>query len=118
MKRFIVMGKYSQDFLMGLMYTPQDRVKASSAMMKKAGIEWAKGESYLHINHPDFDFMGIVYAKNDETMKASGDMMRASGNWDKFNFYRAWLPEEYTNISKEASELVGSYVPPSEYKEN
>ena len=33
------------------------------------------------------------------------------------NFFRAWVPEEYTEISKKASELVGLYAAPSEYKE-
>ena len=46
MLRYIVLGKYSQDFLSGLIYNPQDRKKAAAAMMKKAGAEWAEGESY------------------------------------------------------------------------
>ena len=60
MLRYVVLGKYSQDFLSGLIYNPQDRKKAAAAMMKKAGAEWAEGESYLHINHPNYDFVGIV----------------------------------------------------------
>ena len=117
MLRYVVLGKYSQDFLSGLIYNPQDRKKAAAAMMKKAGAEWAEGESYLHINHPNYDFVGIVYSKDENTMKASADMMRATGSFTDINFFRAWVPEEYTEISKKASELVGLYATPAEYKE-
>ena len=64
MLRYVILGKYSQDFLSGLIYNPQDRKKAAAAMMKKAGAEWAEGESYLHINHPNYDFVGIVYSED------------------------------------------------------
>mgnify|MGYP007000117329 len=43
MNLYVVMGKYSQDYVSGLIYKPQDRKKASLAMMKKAGVEWAEG---------------------------------------------------------------------------
>ena len=118
MIRYVILGKYSQDFLSGLIYNPQDRKKAAAAMMKKAGAEWAEGESYLHINHPNYDFVGIVYSEDESTMKASADMMRATGSFTDINFFRAWIPEEYTEISKKASELVGLYAAPSEYKED
>ena len=54
---------------------------------------------------------------NKSTIKASADMMRATGSFTDINFFRAWVPEEYTEISKTASELVGLYAAPSEYKE-
>ena len=50
-------------------------------------------------------------------MKDSSDMMRAKGSLTDINFFRAWAPEQYTEISKKASELVGLYAVPSEYKE-
>ncbi len=117
MFRYVVLGKYTQDFLSGLIYNPQNRRKAAAAMMKKAGAEWGEGESYLHINHPSYDFVGVVYLKDEVSMKASADMMRATGNFTDITFFRAWAPEEYTEISKRASELVGLYAAPSEYKE-
>ena len=64
MFRYIIMGKYSSDFLAGMMHNPQDRKKATETMSKKAGLEYADGESYLHINHPDYDFICIMYGKN------------------------------------------------------
>ena len=117
MNLYVVMGKYSQDYVSGLIYKPQDRKKASLAMMKKAGVEWAEGNSYVHINHPNFDFIGTVYSKDENAMKASTDMMRATGNFQDINFFKAWLPEDYIEISKKASELVGTFAAPSEYKE-
>jgi uncharacterized protein with GYD domain len=81
------LGKYSQDFLSGLIYNPQDRKKAAAAMMKKAGAEWAEGESYLYINHTNYDFVGIVYLKDESTMTASADMMGATGSFTDINFF-------------------------------
>ena len=63
MNRYIILGKYSSDFLAGMMHNPQDRKKATETMSKKAGLEYAEGESYLHINHPEFDFICIMYGK-------------------------------------------------------
>ena len=117
MLRYVILGKYSQDFLSGLIYNPQDRKKAAAAMMKKTGTKWAEGESYLHINHPSYDFVAIVYSEDESTMKASADIMRATGSFREINFFRAWVPEEYTEISKKASELVGLYAAPSDYKD-
>ena len=97
MNRYVIMGKYSSDFLAGMMHNPQDRKKATENFAKKIGLEYASGESYLHINHPDYDFICIMY-----------------GNIEKFTFCRAWSTEEYTSVSKKASELVGVYVPASE----
>ncbi len=114
MNRYVIMGKYSSDFLAGMMHNPQDRKKATENFAKKIGLEYASGESYLHINHPDYDFICIMYGKSDEAVKSASDMMRATGNIEKFTFCRAWSTEEYTSVSKEASELVGVYVPASE----
>ena len=55
-------------------------------MMKKAGAYRAERESYLHINHPNYDFVGIVYSEDVATMKASADMMRATGSFTEVNF--------------------------------
>ena len=85
-------------------------------MMKKAGVEWAEGNSYVHINHPNYDFIGTVYSKSENAMKASTDMMRATGNFQDINFFKAWLPEDYIEISKKASELIGTFSAPSDYK--
>ena len=61
MIRYIILGKYSSDFLAGMMHNPQDRKKATETMIKKVGMKYADGESYLHINHPDYDFICIMY---------------------------------------------------------
>ena len=63
MNLYVVMGKYSQDYISGLIYKPQDRKKASLTMMKKAGVEWAEGNSYVHINHPNYDFTAQCIVK-------------------------------------------------------
>ena len=97
-----------------MMHNPQNRKKATETMSKKAGLEYAEGESYLHINHPEYDFICIMYGKSDEAVKSASDMMRAIGNLEKFTYCRAWSTEEYIAISKDASDLVGVYVPASE----
>ena len=109
MIRFVVMGKYSSDSIAGLMYNPQDRKKSTEKFLKKAGGKWDEGTSFVHINHPDYDFIGIILAKDEDTAKATADVIRATGNYEHFNFFKAWLPEEYSKISKNASELIGTF---------
>ena len=104
------MGKYSSDSIAGLMYNPQDRKKSTEKFLEKSGGKWDKGTSFVHINHPDIDFIGIILAKDENTAKATADVIRATGNYEHFNYYKAWLPEEYTNISKQASKLVGTFT--------
>ena len=72
MLRYVILGKYSQDFSFGLIYNLQDSKKATVAMMKKAGAKCTVGESYSHINHPYYDFVGIVYSKDVAIIKAKG----------------------------------------------
>ena len=55
-----------------------------------------------------------MYGKSDEAVKSASDMMRATVNIERFTFCRAWSTEEFTSISKEASDLVGVYKPASE----
>ena len=58
-----------------------------------------------------------MYSKSENAMKAeSTDMMRATGNFQDINFFKAWLPEDYIEISKKASELIGTFSAPSDYK--
>ena len=44
MNLYVVMGKYSQDYISGLIYKPQDRKKASLTMMKKAVLNGLKAK--------------------------------------------------------------------------
>ena len=109
MIRYVVMGKYSSDAIAGLIYNPQDRKKSTEKFLRNAGGKWDEGSSFVHVNHPDYDFIGIIIVKDEATAKATADVIRATGNYESFNFFRAWLPQEYSNISKKASEYVGTF---------
>ena len=50
-------------------------------------------------------------------MTDSSDMMRAKGSFTDINFFRAWAPEQYTEISKKSIRISCLYAIPSEYKE-
>ena len=114
MIKYIVLGQWSDDYMAGLIHNPQDRKEANVSLMKKTGAKWADGESFLHIDHPEYDFVLIMLNQDTEMAKAATDMLRATGNFKKINFFRAWSSSEYTKISKKASSLVGEYTAPSD----
>ena len=94
MNRYVIMGKYSSDFLAGMMHNPQDRKKATENFAKKIGLEYTSGESYLHINHPDYDFICIMYGKSDEAVKSSIRYDESYWKYRKVYFCRAWSTGE------------------------
>ena len=73
---------------------------------------------HFYTEHPDFDFVCVAWADNEETCKALQAMMVATGKVKKVLFTRAWSSQDWQEISKKASSLVGTYVAPSDAKKD
>ncbi len=115
MKRYIIIGKYTSDYLAGMIHNPQDRRKVSKNFMEKGGVKLADGDSFLFVNHPEYDLFMVVFSDNDDNLKASIDMIKATGNYEKLSYHRAWESSEYVKVSKKAAEFIEDFVDPSQY---
>ncbi len=107
MKKYIITGKNSQETAASMLNKPQNRREITEPLAKAFGANFIE---FLYLNHPDFDFLCIVMAKNDEDMAAVSNLIYASGAFNVFNWYRAFEAEEWKNIYELASNNMASYI--------
>ena len=74
MNKYIIMGKNSQETAASMLNKPQNRRDVNQPLMKAFNAEFAE---FLYLNHPDFDFMAVVKAENDEGMAAATNLIYA-----------------------------------------
>ena len=114
MKKFISFAKFSETYYEGMVSNPHDRKEAIYKLFDAAKMKVVNDDSILYTEHPDFDFVCIVWAENEEICKAMQAMMLATGKVKKVSFTRAWSSQEWQDISIKASGLVGTYVAPED----
>ena len=107
MKKYIITGKNSQETAASMLNKPQNRREITEPLAKSFGAEFVE---FLYLNHPDFDFMCIVMAKNDEDIAAVSNLIYASGAFNTFNWYRAFEAPEWKKVYETASDKMASYV--------
>ena len=117
MKKYITLAKFSESYYEGMVANPHDRKAAIYKLLESANMKIINDESIMFTEHPDFDFVCIFFAEDEEACKALQAMIIATGMVKKVSFIRAWSSEEWQNISNKASNLVGTYVAPAEFKE-
>jgi len=111
MKKYIITGKTSQETAASMLNKPQNRKEVTEPLAEAFGAKYVE---FLYLNHPDFDFMCVVMAKNDEDMTAVSNLIYASGAFSSFNWYRAFEADAWKNIFQMASEnMAHTYRPPS-----
>ena len=86
---------------------PQNRREITEPLLKAFNARFVE---FLYLNHPDFDFMCIIKAENDESMVASTNLIYASGSFGLFNWFRAFEAEEMKDIYQLASMNMASYI--------
>ena len=86
---------------------PQNRREITEPLAEAFG---AKFIEFLYLNHPEFDFMCVVMAKNDEDIAATTNLIYASGAFSSFNWYRAFEAEDWKNIFQLASKNMATYI--------
>ena len=107
MNKYIITGKTSQETAASMLNKPQNRKEVTEPLAHAFGAKYVE---FLYLNHPDFDFMCVVMAKNDEDMTAVSNLIYASGAFSSFNWFRAFEAEEWKNIFQAASENMASYI--------
>ena len=108
MNKYIITGKTSQETAASMLNKPQNRKEVTEPLLKAFGGQ--KYKEFLYLNHPDFDFMCIVEADNDESMAAVSNLIYASGSFSSFNWFRAFEAEEWQNIFQLASDKMALYI--------
>ncbi len=107
MKKYIITGKTSQETAASMLNKPQNRREVTEPLAEAFGAQFIE---FLYLNHPEFDFMCIVMAKNDEDIAATANLIYASGAFSSFNWYRAFEAEEWKNIFQLASKNMATYI--------
>jgi uncharacterized protein with GYD domain len=107
MKKYIITGKTSQETAASMLNKPQNRREVTEPLLKAFKGEYSE---FLYLNHPEFDFMCVIKAENDEAMAAASNLIYASGSFSSFNWFRAFESEEWKEIFQLASNNMASYI--------
>ena len=107
MKKYIIIGKNSQETAASMLNKPQNRREVTEPLAKAFGAMFVE---FLYLNHPDFDFMCVVMAKDDEDIAAVANLIYASGAFNTFNWYRAFEATEWKGVYEKASDKMANYV--------
>ena len=62
MKKYIVIGKNSQETAASMLNKPQNRRQMVEPLVKSFNAEFTE---FLYLNSPDFDFIGFIKGQND-----------------------------------------------------
>jgi uncharacterized protein with GYD domain len=107
MKKYIITGKTSQETAASMLNKPQNRREITEPLLKAFNANYTE---FLYLNHPDFDFMCIIKAENDEAIAAASNLIFASGSFSSFNWSRAFEAEEWKDLFQLASENMATYI--------
>ena len=107
MKKYIITGKTSQETAASMLNKPQNRREITEPLAKAFGAEFIE---FLYLNHPEFDFMCVVLAQNDEDIAAVANLIYASGSFNTFNWYRAFEASDWKDIFETGSNKMANYV--------
>ena len=107
MPKYIIIGKNSQETAASMLNKPQNRREITEPLVSAFGANFIE---FLYLNHPDFDFMCIVNAKDDKDMAAVTNLIYASGAFSNFNWFRAFEAEEWKDIYQLASDNMATYI--------
>tara|TARA_Y100001970_G_C13983074_1_gene724206 strand:+ start:219 stop:569 length:351 start_codon:yes stop_codon:yes gene_type:complete len=107
MKKYIVIGKTTAENSAAMVNKPQDRRKIVQPLLDAFGVEMSE---FLIVNHPDFNFMGVITGDSDESMQSACNIIYASGAWSLFTWYRAFESNEMKEIYEDSSQKMQSYI--------
>ena len=74
----MLFAKFSETYYEGMVSNPHDRKEAIYKLFDAANMKIVSEETIIFTEHPDFDFVCVVWAENEETCKALQAMMVAT----------------------------------------
>ena len=106
MSTFIVLGKFSDQGLKGLMTSDADR---AAIVDKAAGAAGAKMISY-HITRGVYDFCVIAEGSDEETVVAMKGTVMMSGDFDQIDILSS---VDVKKVREKVKSIMGAYTAPS-----
>lgn len=106
--RLVTRGRFTHDYLKGLLAAPEDREAAVRKVIEAAG---GKVISF-YVTTGDADFLLISEANDGETIIAALMAAAAAGTISDVSSGRAWTGAEFKTIMEKASKASSAYRAP------
>ena len=107
MKKYILLGKTSQDFATAMLNKPQNRKRVVEPFLESLEIKMSE---FLFTSGVDSNFVSIVSANTDEQVETLCNIVFASGNFSNLSWSRAFDASEYEKIFEVGHEKMKKYV--------
>ena len=108
MAKYVLMGKYSNEFSSAMVHTPQDRMDVVEPMLNNFGVKLIE---FLYItNNPNDDFIAIVDASEEKSLLGAVQMVFASGTFTRVNAFRAFSSGEMKEIFQKGHDGMSSFI--------
>ncbi len=108
MIRLVTRGRFTQDYVRGLLAAPEDREPAVRKVIEEAG---GKVISF-YFTTGETDFLLISEANDAEAIIAALMAAAATGTISHISTARAWTGAEGKAIAERASKVASAYRPP------
>ena len=108
MVRLVTRGRFTHDYVKGLVGAPEDREPAVRKLIEGAGGKLLS----FYITTGDSDFMTVAEANEAETLIAAYLAAAAAGTISDVTTQRAWTGSEFKAIAEKASKAASLYRAP------
>ncbi|HEX4236714.1 MAG TPA: GYD domain-containing protein [Xanthobacteraceae bacterium] len=108
MIRLVTRGRFTQDYVKGMMAAPEDREPVVRKLIEAVG---GKVISF-YVTTGDTDFLLISEANESEAIIASLMAAASAGTISHISTSRAWTGAEFKAIMEKASKAASAYRPP------
>ena len=111
MIRLVTRGRFTHDYVKGLLSAPEDREPVVRKLVEAAGGKVLN----FYVTTGDTDFLLISEA--DEAEGVIGSLMAASaaGTITDVSTSRAWTGAEFKGVMERASKVAGAYRAPGKH---
>jgi uncharacterized protein with GYD domain len=108
MIRLITRGRFTHDYVKGLLAAPEDREPAVRKVVEAAGGKVVN----FYVTTGDSDFMLVTEADEAEAVIAALMAAAAAGTIADLTTSRAWTGKEFKAVAEKASKAAKSYRAP------
>jgi uncharacterized protein with GYD domain len=108
MIRLVTRGRFTHDYLKGLLAAPEDREPAARKVIEEAG---GKVISF-YFTTGETDFLLISEANDAEAVIAALMAVSSTGTISNVSTVRAWTGAEFKGIAERAGKAVSAYRAP------
>jgi uncharacterized protein with GYD domain len=111
MVRLITRGRFTHDYVKGLVAAPEDREPAVRKAMEAAGAKLIN----FYFTTGDSDFLSIVETEEAESAIAGLLTAAAAGAITDISTARAWTGAEFKAVAEKASKAAKAYRAPGKH---